>query len=448
MKFRFFTIILLLVGSLVGYFSGYTFLYPDKDTFFNYRLGLDLQGGVHLVYKADTSSIKSAEISESMEGLRDVIERRVNMFGVAEPIIQIERQKDEMRLIVELAGVTNVADAIKMIGETPYLEFKKETPEEIRKKAQEEYKEGDVVDDSLYYEATELTGRYLKKATLEFDQTTFEPIIGLEFTKEGRDIFAEITRNNIGKTIAIYLDGVAITAPRVNEEITGGKAQISGQFTAKEAKALVRNLNAGALPIPIELIFQQSIGASLGGDALERGIRAGIYGVVLVAIFLILWYRALGFAAVVALSIYIAILLAIFKLMPITLTAAGIAGFILSIGVAVDANILIFERFKEEAQSGKNIKYALREGFKRGWTSIRDSNLSSLITATILYWFSTSLVKGFALTLGIGIVVSLLSALFITRTFLFAISIKKTSLLSSFLFGSGFKNIPRDNDNN
>ena len=207
---------------------------------------------------------------------------------------------------------------------------------------------------------------------------------------------------------------------------------------------MARNLNAGALPIPIELISQQSVGASLGNEALARGILAGIYGIILLAVFLILWYRILGVAAILALGVYMAIVLALFKLIPVTLTAAGIAGFLLSIGVAVDANILVFERFKEEARSGKTLEFSLQEGFRRGWTSIRDSNISSLITAVVLYWFSTSMVKGFALTLGVGIIVSLFSALVVTKTFIAALGVKRVGPIASFLFGSGFKNIPKE----
>jgi|SRR3989344_4910352 len=441
-KTRFLAIILFLIGAFAGYFNAADFLTPESFLArFPFQLGLDLSGGAQLVYQADVSSLVFAEVKEAMEGLRDVIERRVNLFGVTEPVVQVEKHGEERRLIVELAGISDVNQAIKMIGATPYLEFRVERPAAERDAILEKQKSGDSSAEDPYFIPSILTGRYLKRAALDFNQTTFEPVVDLEFNGEGEKIFSDLTRENIDKRLAIYIDGIPLSAPVVREEITGGKAQISGQFTPPEAKALVRNLNAGALPIPIKLISQQIIGASLGNDALARGIRAGMYGAAAIAVFLIFWYRILGLAAILALFVYIVLILALFKLIPVTLTAAGIAGFILSMGVAVDANILIFERFKEEARGGKNLNLALEDGFKRGWTSIRDSNFSSLITAAILYWFSTSLVKGFALTLGLGILISLFSALIVTKTFVFALGVKQVGRLSSFLFGAGFRNI-------
>jgi len=257
-----------------------------------------------------------------------------------------------------------------------------------------------------------------------------------------KNLFAQITKENVGKPLAIYLDGSAISVPNVKEEITSGKAQITGRFTAEEAKTLVSRLNSGALPIPIELISQQTVGASLGEEVLYKSIYAGIVGILAVAVFLLLWYRLLGFAAILALAIYASVVLMLFKLIPVTLTAAGIAGFILSVGVAVDANILIFERIKEELRSGlpagrqgKTLQAAVPEGFSRAWTSIRDSNISTLITAAILYWFGSSVVKGFALTLGVGVLVSMFSAFTITRTFLAAANIKGESKLAKVFLG-------------
>lgn len=441
-KTRFLAIILFLIGALAGYFNVASFLAPENFLArFPFRLGLDLSGGAQLIYQADISSLAASEVKESMEGLRDVIERRVNLFGVTEPVVQVEKRGEERRLIVELAGISDVNQAIKMIGATPYLEFRVERSAEERDAILEKQKTGDSSAEDPYFIPSILTGRYLKRAALDFNQTTFEPVVNLEFNDEGEKIFSSLTRENVGKRLAIYIDGVLLSAPMVREEITGGKAQISGKFTPPEAKALVRNLNAGALPIPIKLISQQTVGASLGRDALARGIRAGLYGAIAIAVFLVLRYRILGAAAVLALFVYISFVLALFKLIPVTLTAAGIAGFILSMGVAVDANILIFERFKEEVKSGKNLTSSLENGFKRGWTSIRDSNISSFITAMILYWFSTSLVKGFALTLGLGILVSLFSGLIITRFFVFSLTVKQAGRISSFLFGAEFKNL-------
>ncbi len=382
-----------------------------------FRLGLDLQGGTHLVYEADLSNIEEKERGDSMDGIRDVIERRVNLFGVTEPLVQINKAGDSYRLIVELPGVKDIHQAIEMIGATPYLEFKEErTQEESDEiiKRQEEGDEEAILTDP-YFKSTQLTGRYLKKAQLAFDQTTNEPHVVLEFSDEGAKIFAELTRNNINKTIAIYLDGTPISIPRVQEEIPGGKAQITGNFTLTEAKQLAQRLNAGALPVPITLINQQSIGASLGQNSLAKSLKAAIIGLIVVALFMIIYYRVPGILAVIALGFYAIFVLAIFKLVPVTLTLAGIAGFILSIGMAVDANVLIFERMKEEKRAGRDSTSAIDEGFKRAWPSIRDGNISTIITAIILYWFGTSIIKGFALTLFVGVLISMFTAIIFTR---------------------------------
>ncbi|MBU2564579.1 protein translocase subunit SecD [Patescibacteria group bacterium] len=380
-----------------------------------FRLGLDLQGGTHLVYEADLSNID--EKQESMDGIRDVIERRVNLYGVAEPIVQINKVKDSYRLIIELPGVKDIHEAINMIGETPYLEFKTERSEAETQAILEKQEQGDeeymYIDP--YFVSSELTGRFLKRSQLEFDQTTNMPHIGLEFSKEGGDIFAELTKENVNKRIAIYLDGAPISIPRVSEEITGGKAVISGEFTVSEAKQLAQRLNAGALPVPIVLISQQSIGASLGHDSLTKSLKAAIIGLILVAFFMIFYYRVPGIFAVISLIVYAILILAIFKLIPVTLTLAGIAGFILSVGMAVDANVLIFERMKEEKKAGRDKLSSINEGFKRAWPSIRDGNISTIITAIILYWFGTSIIKGFALTLFFGVLISMFTAIVLTR---------------------------------
>ena len=404
---------------------------------FPFRLGLDIQGGTHLVYRADIAAVAPADRDGAMEALRDVIERRVNLFGVAEPIVQVEESGDERRLIVELAGIRDVGAAIQAIGETPYLEFREERPQEEREAILEAQQKGERPQEDPYFIPTPLTGRFVKRATLDFDQTGFQPFVALELTDEGAKIFAELTKKNIGKQLAIYLDGVVISAPVVQEEITGGLAQISGNFTPESARELAGRLNAGALPVPITLIAQQSVEASLGRESLARSVMAGIIGFVAVAIFMILWYRLPGLLAVVALLIYVATVLAIFKLIPVTLTVAGIAGFILSIGMAVDANVLIFERMREEVQKGKAFEEAIQEGFGRAWTSIRDSNVSSLLTSGILYWLGTSVVQGFALTLGIGILISMISAITVTRTLLFAVQTARVRGVR-LLFLSGF----------
>jgi protein-export membrane protein SecD len=370
---------------------------------------------------------------DSMQGVRDVIERRVNLFGVAEPVVQVNKVGSHYRLIVELAGVKDVHQAIAMIGQTPSLDFREaRAPAETeniltdQKEIQEKLVQGLSINpeeekrlfEDPYFSPTVLTGRYLKGAQLSFDQQTYQSQVNLQFDDEGSKIFEELTRKNVGQQLAIYLDGVPISAPTVQEAISGGKAQITGNFSLTEAKELVQRLNAGALPVPINLISQQTIGASLGYLSLEQSLRAALWGFLAILLFIIFYYRLPGLIASLALLIYVALILAIFKLIPVTLTLAGIAGFILSIGMAVDANILIFERLKEELKSGKSLGGSIDEGFRRAWPAIRDGNISTMITCLILYIFATGLVKGFALTLGIGVLVSMFSAIIVTRNFL------------------------------
>ena len=327
-----------------------------------------------------------------------------------------------------------------MIGQTPLLEFKVEslqnTPQEV-KVGPDGQATLDIGDIGSQFASTELTGRYLKKATLEFDTNTREPKVSLQFDDKGTTLFAQITKENVGKIVAIYLDGAPISTPVVQEEIIGGQAVISGSFTPTEAKLLVGRLNSGALPVPIILLSKQTIGAILGDNAVAAGIKAAIIGFLLVVLFLIVWYRLPGLVATVSLSLFIVMMLTLFKLIPVTLTAAGIAGFIISIGIAVDANVLIFERVKEELRSGRTIPDAVLTGFSRAWFSIRDSNISNIITALILFWFGTSLIKGFALTLGMGVLVSMFSAITITRIFLSVVNLNSESKIARFLFSSG-----------
>jgi protein-export membrane protein SecD len=384
---------------------------PEKP----FKLGLDLQGGIHLIYEADLSNIAKEDYSSSMEGLRDVIERRVNLFGVREPMVQVQGE----RLVVELAGIKDPGQAIGMIGQTPYLEFReqKENYNEILEKNRKviETKEGQFEDP---FKATPLTGKYLKRADLGFEQTTNRPLVHLEFNDEGSKIFEDLTEKNVGKILAIYIDGLPISTPVVQEKISGGKAQITGQFTVEEARSLARNLNAGALPVPIKLISQQSVGPILGKISLEESLKAGILGFLAVIIFMILFYRLPGILASLALAIYAVLILTLFKLIPVTLTLAGIGGVILSIGMAVDANVLIFSRMKEELKTGKSFSQSLEEGFNRAWPAIRDGNLTTLLVAVILFGFGTSFIKGFATTLSIGILISMFSAIIITKNFL------------------------------
>ncbi len=408
--------------------------------------GLDLQGGVNLTYQADLSTVGDAEKAGAMAGLRDVIERRVNLFGVTEPVVQIQGQD---RLVVELPGVTNVQDAIKMIGETPYLEFLEQREESETQQILDKIKEAQkaqeanediskIADWQLalqhpYFKPTELTGKYLSKVNVVFDQTTYKPQIEIIFNSEGEKLFEQITEKNIQKPLAIFLDGASIVdtsldgkidaqdlyAPIVQGKITGGRAVITGDMSTQRANEISRRLNSGALPVKIgEPISQQTIGPTLGSVSLRKSLEAGIYGFLAVVLFMFLIYKLPGVLASLALIIYVVIVLALFKFIPVTLSLAGIGGFVLSIGMAVDANILIFARMKEEIKQGKAIASAIEEGFKRAWPSIRDSNFNSLIVCAILFIFATSFIKGFALTLAIGILVSMFSAIFITRILL------------------------------
>jgi preprotein translocase subunit SecD len=399
-----------------------------------FKLGLDLSGGTHLVYRADTAALPGGDATGAMAALRDTIERRVNLFGVSEPIVQTEKGgltgSGEDRLIVELPGVTDTQKAIDLIGQTPVLDFRLLTTA--------------AGTTTAGFVETGLSGRYLDKAQLQFASgksgtLSNEPTVVLTFNADGKALFAKLTSENVGKTIGIFLDGQPISTPVVQEAIVDGTAVITGSFTPDQARTLVRNLNYGALPVPIELISTQTIGSTLGDTAVQRGIDAGAWGVIFVALFMLLWYRLPGAIAAIALCVYIAAMLAIFKLIPVTLSAAGIAGFILSIGMAVDANVLIFERMKEEFASGKGTQDAIHEGFHRAWASIRDSNLSSIITSVILFWFGTSLVKGFALVLGIGVVISMLTAITASRSLLFALGLDRRHPIAKFLYGSGTK---------
>ncbi len=643
-------IILVIIGGLIDagvYYNkgvdkisektnNYIQLPKTKERAF--RLGLDLQGGTHLVYQADVSQVKDGDEAGAVEGVRDVIERRVNVFGVSEPLVQVNKaNENEYRIIVELAGVKDVEEAIQMIGETPLLEFKEQGGErdltaeektameeynteaeakaeellgkllsngdfvklaeeyddretyekegywvdstqdskvinaikdleigkttdlvevdqgiaivkllekrtrknqltdeekveikarhilichnestnceseltkeeaytkikEIKAKATpenfielaieysdepgsedvggdldwfstgdmvkpfedavfaqeigtvsfvvetefgyhiilkederrvEEYKiqdiyiglmtSSDILNATNDWQNTELTGEYLEGASVQFDQNSTMPEVTLDFDGEGSKLFEEITGRNIGKQVAIFLDGLVISAPTVNSKISGGKAVISGNFNIEEAKLLAQRLNAGALPVPINLINQKTVGASLGKVSVDNSLKAGLWGIILVIIFMVLYYRLPGVLAIISLIIYGILILAIFKLWPVTLTLAGLAGFILSIGMAVDANVLIFERFREEIKEGKEIGRAINLGFRRAWPSIRDGNISTLITCFILIQFSTSVVKGFAITLGLGVLVSMFSAIVITKNLLLLI---------------------------
>lgn len=608
---------------------------PEKK----FNLGLDLQGGARLIYQADTSVINEDERGIAVEGVRDVIERRVNTLGVSEPIVQTNKVGDDYRISVELAGVTNIKDAIAMIGGTPILEFKeinteparqltveekkemdnynKEaknranealqkvktgtdfasvvaeysedvvsknnggymgylannsaypeiyswastnvegsvskilletndgynilrrggeqdgeievkashilicylgsqgcqnpvyTKEEAKTKAQEIYNqanasnfaqlarenssdpgskdnggelgwfgkgamiaafeeaifdntqvgeivgpvetdfgfhiiykvderksktyevsrilintqtETDIIPPQDTWKNTELSGKQLEKAEVVSDPQTGAIQVSLSFDSEGKDLFAAITSRNIGQPVAIFLDGQPISVPTVNDVIRDGRAVITGGFNIKEAQLLSQRLNTGALPVPIELVSQQTVGATLGAQSLQLSLRAGIMGILLVMSFMLLYYRFPGFLSIISLTIYAVVTLALYKVIGVTLTLSGMAGFVMSIGMAVDANVLIFERMREELSNGKSLRVAVEEGFVRAWSSIRDSNLSTLISCLLLMWIGTGFVKGFAITLSLGVLVSMFTAITITRIMLRFIS--------------------------
>jgi len=390
--------------------SNFSLNFPRMKVF-PFSLGLDLLGGTHLVYEADLTSAAGSP-TDAMAGIRDVIERRVNVFGVAEPVVQVSGNN---RLIVELAGIQDVNQAIQLIGETPFLEFKEETPQ--TQAILEAHLQGQRLDEDPF-KSTGLNGRHLRRAQVVFDPNTYQPQVSLELNEEGTKLFAEITQRNIGKRVAMYLDGIPISIPVVQSAITNGNAVVTGNFNARDARLLATRLNSGALPVPIKLVSQQTIGASLGAESLSKSLRAGLFGLLFVALFMIVFYRLPGIVSVLALLFYVLVVLAMYKLIPVTLTLAGIAGFILTLGMAVDANVLIFARLKEELATGKSVQQSVQEGFRRAWLSIRDSHVTTLLSAFVLYAFTTSIVKGFALTLGIGAIVSLLTATIVTRTIL------------------------------
>jgi preprotein translocase subunit SecD len=376
------------------------------------KKGIDLAGGVHLVFQAEMKDVALENQREAIESARDNIEKRINLFGVSEPVIQTSKVGDQYRLIVELPGVKDIDQAISLIGQTAQLDFR-ELPAEATKAST-----------FLDFKPTGLTGKDLSKSTVTFDQSkNGQPVVTLKFSPEGTKKFAEITTRNVGKPVAIFLDELPITAPTVQEPITSGDAVISGQFTLDEAKKLSIQLNAGALPVPIKLIEQRNVGASLGAESVKKSIQAGLIGLLMVALFMAVYYGYLGILADIALIIYGLITLALYKLIPITLTLPGIAGFILSIGMAVDANILIFERMKEEIRAGKPRMLAMELGFGRAWDSIRDANTCTLITCFILFnpfgWSFlnvSGMVRGFASTLFLGVVLSLFTGIVVTRT--------------------------------
>lgn len=521
------------VASMVAFVVLAVIAYPKlvsfwpwaENTFSSWAInqGLDLQGGIHLEYAADVSQIENDKVDDAMQAVQAVVERRVNAFGVGEPVVQISNQGTEHRVIVELPGIKNIEGAKAMIQETPFLEFREQAPdsaqekfdkmnedkkkqaEKVLKKAlagddfatladeysedpsvavnhgdlgfvaqgsfvsefdevifkddfqvgtvypelvesqfgwhiikKEEVKDEDgqkqvrsahilLAKDALEYHpeeqyvATGLSGKNLKSVAIDYQsQGLGNPQVALTFDSEGATLLAEVSKRNVGKPLAIFIDHQVFSAPIIQQELTGGQAVVTSNFTPETVKEYVKRLNEGALPVPIALVAQQSVDASLGSAALEKSLWSGLIGLAAVSIFMLLFYRFLGLIAVFAVLFYTALLVVIFKLsaftpFAITVTLSGIAGFVLSIGIAVDANILIFERFREELAYGKSVVRALEQAFDRAWPSIRDGHISTLITTFILMISGTGFVKGFAIILALGVLVSLFTAVVLVR---------------------------------
>ncbi|MCL2140802.1 MAG: protein translocase subunit SecD [Dehalococcoidia bacterium] len=415
------SVFLILIVLLLG-LSLWVVLPPDGERLGKkgFQFGLDLQGGTHLVYQADLSK-KDATMTDGqvMDSLVRKIEQRVNAYGTGD--LQIAKQGDD-KIVVDIPGVRDIDEAISLIGNVAILEV------------YEAIEKGEYVynaDGSYAYHPASgtlsdgsttdtLTGKYLKSASVGLDSTTNKAVVQFTWNDEGAILFEQITTRNLNKYIAIYLDGVIISEAVVNSVISD-VGMISG-MEAKDCQNLAIQLNIGALDVPLEIIQRADVDATLGSDSLNKSLIAGIIGIIIVAAFMIYYYGVSGTIVAVSLAIYCSIVLAIYKLLPVTLTLPSIAGFVISVGMAVDANILIFERLKEELLAGRNLRYAIDEAFRRAWPSIRDSNIATFITCGILYWFGSSfgafMVKGFAITLFIGVAVSMFSAILITRSFI------------------------------
>lgn len=415
------------IQKTVG-FNPYFFLKPlGANASFGFKKGLDLEGGTSITFKADMKNIPQDRRDDALVAAKSVIETRINLFGVAEPVVQTAVSTNDYRIIVDLPGVTDVNKAVNLIGTTAQLSFWEQaasaSAEALSQTASPSaYPKGIVQTIGEVAKPTDLTGNDLQQTSVVFDPNTGKPQVQLNFTSDGAKKFADITKRNINKIVAIVLDNQVVEAPRVSQAILTGNAVITGNFTPESARTLATELNAGALPVPLSILEQHVIGPTLGSESLQKTLFAGILGFIIIIVFMCVLYGRLGIIASVALCIYTLLTLAIFKvstLTPygITLTLSGIAGFILSIGMAVDANILIFERTKEELRRGRTKPIAIELGFSRAWESIRDSNIATLITSTILYMFGTGLVKGFALVLAIGVLISMFSAIIVTRTF-------------------------------
>jgi preprotein translocase subunit SecD len=375
----------------------------------NVKQGLDLQGGTEVSLNLDMSKVAPGDRQAASDAAVSVLQNRVNFTGATEAVVQPARVGGDWRVLVELPGVKDTDQAVQLIGQTAQLEFR-EFIDPSAASTQFPTMENT--------KSTGLTGKDLERAIVDTTNPANGPQVAITFTSEGKKKFSALTQRLVGQPLPVFLDQQLLTSPTVNTPITDGNGVISGSFTAQTAKQLALQLSAGALPVPIQVVEQRTIGATLGQESVSRSVIAGVIGLALVMLFMLLNYRKLGLIADVALVLYAMFTLALFKWIPVTLTLSGIAGFVLSIGMAVDANILIFERYKEEIRKGNKTKAALEIGFNRAWPSIRDSNISTLITCAILYGFGSGSVRGFALTLALGVAVSLFTAVVVTRTFL------------------------------
>lgn len=384
----------------------------SKD--YNIHEGLDLQGGSHLVYTVDMSGVSADQRTDALASLQKVIENRVNAFGVSEPVIYTSKNSNEYRLTVELAGVKDTEQAMNLIGKTAKLDFR------------------ELDSTGQTFKKTDLTGSDLVRANVQFNPTTNEPEIGLEFNASGASKFAAITARNVGKPVGIYLDDTLISYPNVNQEITGGKAQITGKFTYTEARDLAIQLDAGRLPMPISVAEQRTVEATLGQDSIHKSVIAGILGILVVSLFMIIYYRVLGIFSTIGLALYLVFTIALFKLFAVTLTMGGVAALILSIGMSMETDVLVFERIREELRNGRMFAHAATLGFSRAWTSIRDSNAVSLIICALLIWAGGT-IRGFAIVLALGIVVGLTTTFLGTRTLINLIA-KRKFVSKSWLF--------------
>lgn len=403
----------LTVPNLDFYFFG-RHVYHE----FPLKKGLDIQGGMQVVLSADMSNIPVDDQATALESAKNVIARRVDLYGISEPLIQTAKVGGQHRLIVELPGVSDETQALALVGKTAELDFRLEASDTSEA----------TMSAMMYlgsFKPTGITGKQLKKASVQFDQQTGKPVIALQFDEEGTKVFAKVTTDHVDEMLAIFVDGIPVTMPRISTPILDGQAIITGDFTVESARQLAIQLNAGALPVPITVLEQKNIGASIGEASVQQSVRAGLIGLFIVAIFMITTYGFRGVVATIALCVYSALTIALYKLMGVTLTLPGIAGLLLSIGMAVDANILIFERMKEEQRVGQPLERAMELGFGRAWDSIKDANFATIMTSLVLinpldfsFLNSSGLVRGFGITLLIGVLIGLFTGVVVSRTLL------------------------------